>query len=848
MNKYYYLILLFTFNFFTNSQAQSIKAFPEQDNEFVQVFSSYLSSNNRPQSKEAASWITDNLLSKTSPENLQIIKKTADEMLKNRIPLWPGFYDYAIFLKTIGEQSDISTNIVSQNHQILFDFLQKNTSQSKKDFTYYLKYLTEHYQSKAIYSDRSKSWKASASYQIDSENDYPVYIFPAITLHGSTSQDTLEILETSGKYYPFEHLWKSKSGKITWKRAGFDETDVHAQFQQYELQLNQPEIQIDSATLYFYPYISTPIQGKFIDKLFSSKAAASAFPKIKSYDRVPLKISNEIFLKSGVKLEGNRLVATSTGRAQPAELILYNSKNEKILEAEAERFSVIDFKRIEGRGVKLNFCYIDSTSIFHPSSALSYNIETKNLKITRENKSDARLPFVAPYFKMNLYVDQFEWDVDSNYIQLNATTAHATLPSIFESFDYYVPGADSKYQQLLNVDPIESLAYYCESMGIDRVTIDEVARVWSVGNYRHIEPLVFRMMEDGYMYYERETGMVDVFNKLFLHAKIRKDDNINYDNIRLSSLTAGRVGKLLLEDKKLEILGVEKTNLIPSGNISLEPSSDTVYISKNRDLIFKGMLTAGKFNFYSDSIQFDYDDYTFELDNIDSMLIMVPLDITDSKGNQYYTEINTPIKNISGTIYIADPENRNKSIRYSTYPYFDCNDTSTVVFNTGVFGDRYSPDHFKFNIYPFIINNLNTYETDSIKFKGLLQSDGIFENFETAISITKDRTLGLDFSTGEDPLPIFKNKALFSGHVILNQDGLTADGKIFKNNMTLVSDSILFLPDSAYALLSKWESIETDKMVYPVLKGTNSTFTWQTLNDSSFIQNESETQDRKSVV
>ena len=829
------LSVLLCLGILSNIFAQQPKNFPTDDAGFINTYGDYLSSNNRPQAKEAADWVKKNLVTSFSAKDLQIIKQTANVMLQKKVRLWPDFYNYTLYLQAASTQKNLSADLLSKNHQILLSLLQKDDNQAIKQFTFYYDFLTTNYQNNTIYSNRGKSWIASQPYKIELEKDLPVYIFPKIDLTGYTNSDSLEIKETSGRFYPFTNIWKGISGKSTWKRVGYPTDKVYVTFGSYQLDLSNPEVTIDTATLTFKPYSSEQMKGSFTDKLFTSKAVAQAFPKFSSFSKVVLNLSPEVHLQSGIALEGNGLFATSTGRNEPARLRIYNSKKVKIMDSEAKQYLIRDFKQITADGVKVNFCFFDSTSIFHPSSTISYNFDKKNLKITRENKNESQIPYNAPYFKMILYVDQFNWDIDSNYIEMNSTSVHARLPTAFESFDYYVPGGDSKYRQLLNIDPIESLAEYCNSLGIDRLNIDEVARVWKVSNYKAIEPLVYRMMEDGYMYYDRETGMIDIYNKLFLYDKIKKNEFVNYDNIRLQSVAQRTVGKVLLGPKKLELLGVQKTSIISRGNITMNPTSDTVYVSKNRDLIFKGMLTAGKFNFYADSIQFKYDDYLFSLKNIDSMLIMVPSGQQDQAGNLYYMEINTPIKDISGNIYLADPKNRNGSLKYSKYPYFDCNDTSLVTFDKGVFKDRYPPKTFLFRIYPFVLEKMNTYNTDSIKLKGLFLSDGIMNNIETNLGITKDKTLGLDFSTKKTGIPLYKNMANLNGRIKLDLDGLTAKGTLTKYNLTMQSDSILLLPDSVHANIQSWQTSKNAPMVYPILQGVPASLSWIPGNDSAFI-------------
>lgn len=837
--KYILSIITFTITiFYSNIYAQIPKSFAEDDAGFINTFTTYLSSNNRAESKESAAWLKSNLASKTSPEDFTQIKATAALMLQKKVPLWPRFNDYAIYLKSIGNQSNLDAAIVSQNHKILLQFLQKDGADGVKQFYQYMEYLTTHYTNKAIYSDKVKAWYTSVAYKIQIEDQSPVYVFEKMEFIGATSSDSIIIKNTSGKFNPMTNQWNGNSGNISWRRVGYKEDEVFVDFKKYQLDLSKPELVLDTVDFTFKPYVKAPIKGKFEDKLFTSKSVANTYPQFNSFDKVALKISDNILLESGIGLEGVKLFATSTGRAEPARLTILNSKKVKILEAEANKYFINDFKKIDGTKVKVNFAFLDSTtSIFHPSSTLSYNVETKNIKITRENTNDARIPFIAPFFKMIVYVDQFDWSIDSNYADMNSTAVNAKLPTFFESFEYFVPGIDTKYQQSIGMDPIGSLANYCESMGYDRLSIDDIARVWNKSGYKAIEPLVFKMMEDGYMYYDRETGMVDVYEKLFLYAKIRKDEeNTNYDNIRLSSITQGKVGKLLVDQKKFEIYGAGDTKISNKSNIVINPSSDTIYISKNRGIVYKGRLSVGKFNYYSDSIEFKYDENLFNFKKIDSMLIMVPLEQTDAKGNQYYTEINTPIENISGKIYISDPAQRNKSTKYTVYPYFDCNDTSIVEFDKSKFGERYPAKDFKFKIFPFKLEQLASIDTEKLKFKGQLQSGGIFKDLEANLQITKDRTLGLDIEIEPEGLDLFKGKGRVFGHLILDQDGLTFKGKISKNNINFYTDSTLILPDSIYTNLNNWEAIEMKDMTAPILSGAESVMNWNPIIDSIHIR------------
>jgi|GEM_PF-3681771 len=841
--KQLFSILLVLSVLWTSEQAtaQIPKSFPEDDAGFVTVLSNYIGSNNRPEAKELSTWLKANLQMKLSAEDIKTVRATANAMLQKKVPLWPSFYNYASLLRLTALTTDLDPSVVSKNHGYLLGFLQSTDPDATKRFNTYVDYLSVHYKDKTIFQDKVKNWSADSPYKLTDENNQPVYEFPKIRLLGTTTTDTMEIRETSGKFYPMTGIWTGNEGKISWRRAGLPEDQVFASFGKYQMDLAKPEIILDTVTFTFQPYVKNTIKGRFTDKLSPSRSVAMAYPQFTSFEKVPLTLSDELKLESGLGLEGTKIFATRTSRAEGAKLSITNKKGKKILDAEANRYLITNFQQLDAENVNVQFCYIDSAPpIFHPSSTLSYNIPKRTLKITRENKLEARIPFNSQYFRMNLYVDQVEWPIDSNYADLNSTAVNAKLPTIFESFDYYVPGSEVKYQQSLEFDPLFALATYCESDGTRRLDADQVASLWRARGAKAIEPLLFKMMEDGYLYYDRETGMVSVYDKLILHSRAPREENINYDNIRISSITQGRVGRILLDRKQIQVFGAEKTKINTSANMVVNPTSDTVYISENRGLTMKGMLTAGKFNFYAKNMHFNYENYEFDLKGIDSMLIMVPTGQADSKGNPYYREINTPIKNISGRIMIDDPGNRNGRNKYSKYPYFICNDTSHVAFDKGSYGERYAPDQFKFEIYPFEFENLNTIETQNLKLKGQLLSDGIFEPFESELSIQEDFTLGLNIQT-EKEMPVYGGQGAFNGQLKLNTQGFKANGYLSKKNIRFTSEDILLLPDSIYAPLSKWEGIQTADMAFPVFSSENAQLNWLPRSDSLYIKPAAET-------
>ena len=66
--------------------------------------------------------------------------------------------------------------------------------------------------------------------------------------------DSSVIKNTKGIYFPIDHKWKGKGGKISWARAGFDEDLVYAVINNYNMTLRFSNYQIDTVNFYHKKY------------------------------------------------------------------------------------------------------------------------------------------------------------------------------------------------------------------------------------------------------------------------------------------------------------------------------------------------------------------------------------------------------------------------------------------------------------------------------------------------------------------------------------------------------------------------------------------------------------------
>lgn len=820
--------------------AQAPKEFPADDAAFVKALGDYVASNNRAEAKLlGANFQKSYLFATTTADQIATAKHIAGVLLQKKAPLYPNFYNYTQLLLTTTTTQHPS-NLVKQHLENLDKIISSDSKEAINQFNIYLAYLQSLFTGTALYQDKAKKWETEGVYTLAMEGMNPVMKYTNINLVGTTTNDTVIIKDASGQFYPITNEWLGTKGTITWRRAGLDESKVYATFGKHSFNLDKSDLKLDSVTFSFLPYVDGKMTGSFYDKLSNSKTVAQAFPQFTSYNIIKLKeLSPELKFESGMTLEGKKLFATGINNER-AKLEIKNKAGIVMAEADARRFLILDFQTIQADNAGIKFFFIDREKpIFHPSLSFDYSIPKRTIKATRENKAEHKIPVMSSYFNMNFYVDQILWKVDSNYAELNSLSANAEKPSFFESYDYYKEGIENKFRTFVDFDPLGVLKKYCDDYQTMQIPAESAAELMRASSPAIIESFFYKLMEDGYIYYDRDGGMVTVFDKLMLHVDAAAK-MADYDNIRFSSNTMGRIGKILFDRKEVEIYGVKQMELSNKKNVIMRPTSDTVYLSENRGITLKGMLTAGKVNFYSNNLKFSYENFEFSMMRIDSMLLMVPTGEKDKYGRTYMMEINTPIQAISGSLFIDEPFNRAGVKSDPKYPYFVCNDSSYIYFDKGKFGKYYPKDSFYYEVFPFQFDSMNTIVTENLKFQGRFVSKNIFKPFNTVMSIQQDLTLGFNITTPEEGLPMYGGKGVFHDSLVLNNSGLRGKGSIDKMSLRAYVSHAYIFPDSIHAVTDSVVIKEDKKFNLPSMNTGAGKIIWFTQKDSLLIRPEDE--------
>ncbi|MEM6262813.1 MAG: hypothetical protein AAGI38_09920, partial [Bacteroidota bacterium] len=148
---------------------------------------------------------------------------------------------------------------------------------------------------KGYMSDRKKFyWKSS---QLDPRLKFisleekgktyqtPVLRFTQTDLSYVSDRDSTFIFGTSGDYNLISKGFLGLGGQVTWEKMKLPADDVYVMFKDYRLNFNYGKVSADSVTFYYKSIIDRPLGGKYEDLNLGYKNLNRAnYPSFKSYD------------------------------------------------------------------------------------------------------------------------------------------------------------------------------------------------------------------------------------------------------------------------------------------------------------------------------------------------------------------------------------------------------------------------------------------------------------------------------------------------------------------------------------------------------------------------------------
>ena len=171
----------------------------------------------------------------------------------------------------------------------------------------------------------------------------------------------------------------------------------------------------------------------------------------------------------------------------------------------------------------------------------------------------------------------------------------------------------------------------------------------------------------------------------------------------------------------------------------------------------------------------------------------------NQKGNLVLEPIQSEITITNGELLVDTSINKSGIWQedYPQYPIIRSYDRSKVYYDDiNILGGVYDRNKFFFDIDPFEIDSLDTYDRTSLSFPGVFNSGDILPIFEQELRVQEDNILGFSILISEDGLPLYVDKGYFQGNnqLSLDKNGLRGEGNFtYLTSITESKDYIFYL-------------------------------------------------------
>lgn len=815
-----------------------------------------------------------NMLLETSDfpeEYFQRMVETANTMMERRLKPHPEVYNYVFSVYTLVDQKQ-SKESYEAWHNTVDRFL---AGRNIKRFTDFIDISGEFFSRNVIAKNPNFEWVCSGGeYNFSYDEKDGAFIefqnskLVCRTINRNRSRkeapysDSLLIYNTSGIYELTRQRYTGQNGMLTWEKAGYSIEETHADLTDYQISMRSTNFTCDTVYLKS-PYFEEKIAGKLIDRAQRGSAVEDRelpFPQFQSFERkytIKNFIPNVDYL-GGFSLQGSDFVGEGTVQ-EPARLTFYKS-GKTFVSTTSNMVRVADNKLLSDNcGIRM---YIGrNDSIIHPSLSLTFVIDDEELQLFRRNTGLSQAPFVNSYHKLDMYVEQIVWNRKGDELDLNFNfaTSQQQRKAHFESFDFYDEYLFQKVQGMASTNPLTALWNYAYKY--DEFVMSEGTASTALGQtIQQAKSKLLDLSALGFISYDSERGIVVINNKLehFVKSKSGKKD---FDNVAfVSDLSPQRMegksdeeinknpdlrlqkelmdrrnaerariksfGKINLTSLDLDLVAVSQVPISEGKRTVIFPTGDSVQVRENRNIFFKGWVNSGKWEVQILSGNYDYSQNKFNIIESDAALFRaVPW---KPEHGPREIPIQSTISGVRGELFVDALENRSgQNEEFDDYPKLNIKEKTRVYYDhRSIHKGAYSKDRFFFEIEPFEVDSLSTFNEKYLRLPGELTSAGIFPKFKQELKIMPDYSLGFSTAAPEDGYTFYGSNATYENQIVLSNQGLQGNGSIDFMNSTSVSRLFTFLPDSTIGVAEFTNRPQEEGVEFPDAYGPDAFITY----------------------
>ena len=837
-------IILCCFLLIPEGFSQGPEQFSEDSRAFLSEMKTFLTASKNKEMEELYATFESQMNAGVySQDEFLLIHKVSNGMLTQRMSANPHFKNYFSALVISKDDAEGATRF-SNWHSILDQMLAGMENRKFKPYQQYLDFSRGFFEMNAIRSSPSgMNWFVNSNnYELLYEDGVPTVRFDKLDLYGVRKQDSISIHETSGTFYPTEEEWRGNDGKVSWERFGLP-PDVYAVLGDYTIDIKKSLYSTPNAKLHYPQFFGSQlVSGKFEDKVISTTSAIEgSYPRFES-DEALVEVENigqGITYRGGFRLQGTTVYGFGR-QGSPALVEVTNMQDELAFRGESELFTIRRGELIVGEQAKCTV-YFGQDSLYHPSVNVRFEIEERQLQLTRGNRASDKNPFFSSMHQINLEADKINYYMNGDSILIGEKTLNISkrnTPVVFESLEFFSENDYYRFQNIASYNPIAVIRAVAEIDG--RVLnadylAERIDSRWTVEN---IQSLLYDLVAKGFIDYDANRNEVTVKDKIF-HYVDASQKKVDYDFLRLQSETRETNAVFYPRQERATIEGVDYIEFSQRQRVGVNPFGGQILMGRNRNMDFDGRLYAGLTTMDGKDFHFEYDPFHVVMDSVRYLNLFFLTDSLDSDGKQVATSLGSRIEHLTGVLLIDAPSNKSGREEIPFFPSLNSKAKSYVYYDfISGFGGSYVRDSFYFELEPFSLNSLDAYQRSDIMFPGTMVSAGIFPDFQESLLIRdEDESLGFISETPNEGYPAYGGKGNYVGFVDLSNQGFLGQGTLTYLGASINSEDIVFQPQLTTGSAREFFMAEdrAGPVEIPQAKGIDVSIDWRPYKDSMYI-------------
>jgi hypothetical protein len=672
----------------------------------------------------------------------------------------------------------------------------------------------------------SVKWKVKSS-KLQFEHDTLFYVVISdATLTCYSQQDSTELYNVTGIFYPELQQFIGSKGTVTWEKAGYQRKDVFAELSDFTINTSKNSFIVDSAKFTNKAYFKRPELGQLTDQTTSFKNKEKAtFPRFITYTKEfrLLNIFKGVNYDGGLSFEGAGVKGTGE-KYSPARITLLRNDTLYLNIASQEFLFSKTGLNSQETSVAL---YLKHDSIYHSNLGFSYIAETKQVNLFRTNNPISKSPYFNSFHGLDMYFEYLSWNMNESKIYLSRARGASLGIAQFESISYFNSDDFIRLMGLDKYHPLNRLLKFSEFYYSETFPVTEFAK-WLNKSEESVIGLCIDLANKGFIFYDRTNNEITIKKKTrdYLDSYAKRKD---YDDFNIFSETKAPTDNAILNlsDYKITVNGVTGVSLSDSQKVAIYPYNKQLIIGRNRSLQFDGVVEAGLFMIYGHNFSFSYDTFNLRLGKIDSIKVAVETDKMDMYGNPLSKQVDNLLQRGSAELLIDRPNNKSGLKSFNQYPIINTNSYSYIFYNKipGLEG-IYKEKDFYFKVDPYTYEDIDHFSTEDMNLSGEFVGGKILKPTRQYLKIEENNSFGFNMTIPKEGIELYGGKARLYDTINMSNKGLVGSGVLKHLTSTTNSREYRFYPDSMTTNASEFNIDRDTTGLFPFLKSQKVDIKW----------------------